>query len=154
MAQKAESSPEYISLLESEKRLNPSARLLARIATALAVSCDYLRGEAGWLPSSDQAHRRLSPEVQRLQELLSEIADSQARYKAFGLLADAAETMRDLAEADAGLREARPDQETCETLSAPAIEPGYKPFCTRCGGKRDEADIFCGWCGHKLNGQQ
>jgi hypothetical protein len=104
------------------------------------------------LPSSDKAHRRLSPEVQELQEGLGEIADSQAQYKALGLLANAAETMRDLAQADAGLREARPGQETCETVSASATEIGYKPFCTLCSGKRDEADVFCGWCGHKLNG--
>ncbi|MGQ9626964.1 MAG: helix-turn-helix domain-containing protein [Anaerolineae bacterium] len=53
----------YISMLENDVRPNVSARILARLSSALGVTTDYLMQQAGTLPSPEEIYDPLLQEI-------------------------------------------------------------------------------------------
>jgi transcriptional regulator with XRE-family HTH domain len=50
LAQAAGIEQSYLSMIESDQRLNPGTKVMARLAQALQVSIDDLASRAGYLP--------------------------------------------------------------------------------------------------------
>lgn len=59
----------YISMLENDERPNVSARIIARIASALGVSIDYLMRQAGSLPSPEASDPLLEEIIARWPQM-------------------------------------------------------------------------------------
>lgn len=96
LADRVGSSPEYISQLETGKRVNPSAALLTRIAVALDTTPDYILKEAGVLEKAGA--NVLPPEVQRLAEVIEGYPPGPAKMQAKAMIRDVAVILDTLAE--------------------------------------------------------
>ena len=91
VAYKADTVPEYISMLESGTRANPSAELLTRLAVSLGVTPDYILTRAGILNSSER--RPLEPEVQELDDILAAWPETTLKRKAREVIITVVETL-------------------------------------------------------------
>ena len=69
LAYKADTTPEYISILENNPEKVPATGLLVRLTRALGTTPDYVLRRAGMLETNN--HTPLEPEVQRIADLLS-----------------------------------------------------------------------------------
>ena len=91
VAYKADTAPEYISMLESGHRKSPSAQLLARISLALGTTPDYILTRAGILNSKER--RPLEPEVQELDDILAAWPETTLKRNAREVIITVVETL-------------------------------------------------------------
>ena len=91
VAYKADTVPEYISMLESGARDNPSAELLTRLAVSLGVTPDYILTRAGILNSNER--RPLEPEVQELDDILAAWPETTLKRNAREVIITVVETL-------------------------------------------------------------
>ena len=98
VAYKADTAPEYISMLETGLRKSPSAQLLARIAMALGTSPDYILTRAGIL--KDGEHAPLEPEVQHIADILASWPETTQKRNARQVIITVAETLSQIRELD------------------------------------------------------
>ena len=108
LAYHAETSPEYISLIESGKRRKPSVEWLLKIATALETTPDYILTQAGLLPHSNNGP--LPPEVLELAEVVEAYPDGAAKEQAKQMIVDIALILRTLRERMEEEREGAPER--------------------------------------------
>jgi len=90
LAYKARTSGEYISMLESGRRI-PGTRLLIRLAIALGTTPDYMLRRAGMLKTN--SHTPLEPEVQRIADLLASWPEGQLKNQARAIIITTGETL-------------------------------------------------------------
>lgn len=145
--------------IERGRSSHPTAHHLATMATALDASVDHILQEAGLLPVSPDT-RRVSPSLRRLIRLIESIPQEELKDQATELLISVVEGLQRL-EATAGrgspytIEDAK-TEEPADEQPSPTPQPNtaqtrFKPFCTQCGGKREKSDVYCGWCGQRLN---
>jgi len=91
VAYKAQTSPEYISMLETGSRLNLGTDLLVRIAMALGTTPDYLLYRAGMLKTN--SHAPLEPEVQRIADILALWPEGELKANMRAIITTVAEMM-------------------------------------------------------------
>ena len=96
IAYKADTAPEYISMLETGLRKSPSAQLLARIAMALGTTPDYILARAGILNTRE--HAPLEPEVQHIVDILASWPESTQKQNARQMIITVAETLSQIRE--------------------------------------------------------
>ncbi|NIM07178.1 MAG: helix-turn-helix domain-containing protein [Armatimonadetes bacterium] len=110
LAQRARTTPEYISQLERGKKTNPGIDLLTRLALALETTPDFILIQAGMLPVSD--NMPLPPEVAELVETIEAYPDGPAKEQAKQMVVDIAlilRTLRERVEADREGAAGRPE---------------------------------------------
>jgi len=93
VAYKSGTVREYISHLESGRRDNPSAELLARSAVALGATPDYIFKCMGLLPTHEDP---LSPEVQQLRDIIESYPDGPMKDEARAAVVHMARTLESM----------------------------------------------------------
>lgn len=91
VAYKADTTPEYISMLENNPEKMPTTGLLVRLTRALGTTPDYMLRRAGMLETN--SHTPLEPEVQRIADLLATWPEGQLKNQARAIVITTGETL-------------------------------------------------------------
>ena len=94
LAYKADTTPEYISILENNPEKVPATGLLVRLTGALGTTPDYMLRRAGMLKMN--SHTPLEPEVQRIADLLAAWPESDVKGNMRAIITTVGETMEHL----------------------------------------------------------
>ena len=96
LAYKADTTPEYISMLERSADRTPGTNLLVRLTTALGITPDYVLRRAGILNVSD--HAPLDPEVQHIADLLAAWPEGELKGNLRAIITIVGETLEHVLE--------------------------------------------------------
>lgn len=91
VAYKADTTPEYISMLDNNPEKMPTTGLLVRLTRALGTTPDYMLRRAGMLETN--SHTPLEPEVQRIADLLATWPEGQLKNQARAIVITTGETL-------------------------------------------------------------
>jgi len=97
LAYKADTTPEYISILENNPEKVPATGLLVRLTRALGTTPDYMLRRAGMLETN--SHTPLEPEVQHIADLLATWPEGQLKSAARAIVITTGETLEHVLEA-------------------------------------------------------